>query len=207
MNLSSPATLRDPAQIKVKGELSPDPNVCKFILEEELLADWTIIFRDPAESLESPLVDELFAVDGVVQVKVSGRTVTVHKRDDRKWPDVARQIVPAIRRVVASGQPAISKAALDAVVQEPADDLAALIEQLFINQVNPALSAHGGFVKLVKVEDRDVYLTLGGGCQGCSASRQTLTMGIENAIRQVAPQVRNIIDTTDHASGQNPYYR
>jgi Fe/S biogenesis protein NfuA len=66
---------------------------------------------------------------------------------------------------------------------------------------------HGGFVKLVKVEDRDVFLEMGGGCQGCAASQATLRQGIEAAIRDVAPQVRNVVDVTDHAAGTNPYIR
>jgi Fe/S biogenesis protein NfuA len=34
----------------------------------------------------------------------------------------------------------------------------------------------------------------------------TLKHGIERAIREMIPAVGAILDTTDHASGQNPYY-
>ena len=65
---------------------------------------------------------------------------------------------------------------------------------------------YGGFVRLDRVEDRDVFLEMGGGCQGCSASRVTLREGIEQAIRQACPQVREVVDITDHDAGENPYY-
>ena len=58
----------------------------------------------------------------------------------------------------------------------------------------------------MKVEERDVFLEMGGGCQGCAASQATLRHGIESAIRRVVPQVREVIDVTDHESGENPYY-
>ena len=81
-----------------------------------------------------------------------------------------------------------------------------MVERLFESHINPALASHGGFARLVKVEDRDVYIEMGGGCQGCASSQATLRHGIETAIRQVAPQVREVIDVTDHGAGENPYY-
>jgi Fe-S cluster biogenesis protein NfuA len=35
----------------------------------------------------------------------------------------------------------------------------------------------------------------------------TLNQGVEEAIREAFPEIREIIDTTDHAAGTNPYYR
>ncbi|MGH9826173.1 MAG: NifU family protein, partial [Blastocatellia bacterium] len=55
-------------------------------------------------------------------------------------------------------------------------------------------------------ENNNVYLKLGGGCQGCGAADITLKMGIERMIREEIPQVYQVLDVTDHASGQNPYY-
>ncbi len=52
-----------------------------------------------------------------------------------------------------------------------------------------------------------MYLRLGGGCQGCGAADVTLKQGIEKAIRSLAPLVGEILDTTDHAAGRNPYYQ
>ena len=51
-----------------------------------------------------------------------------------------------------------------------------------------------------------MYLRLGGGCQGCGMAQVTLTQGIEKALRDAVPEIGNIIDATDHASGSNPYF-
>ena len=81
-----------------------------------------------------------------------------------------------------------------------------MIEQVLDEQINPGVASHGGWVELLDVQDNTVYLRMGGGCQGCGAADVTLKMGIERLIREQVPQVREILDTTDHAAGQNPFY-
>jgi Fe/S biogenesis protein NfuA len=85
-----------------------------------------------------------------------------------------------------------------------ADKVKVLLEK----SVNPSLAAHGGFATLVGVKDEtsDVYLTMGGGCQGCAMSRMTLTNGIRQAIKEAIPEVNDVVDVTDHAQGENPFY-
>ncbi len=80
------------------------------------------------------------------------------------------------------------------------------VEQLLREQINPALAAHGGFAGLVGVDDDKVYVTMGGGCQGCAVSAMTLRDGIARSIKEAVPEVAEVIDTTDHAAGENPYY-
>jgi Fe-S cluster biogenesis protein NfuA len=48
---------------------------------------------------------------------------------------------------------------------------------------------------------------MSGGCQGCASSQVTLRQGFERMVRRVVPEVVEIIDVTDHAGGQAPFYR
>jgi Fe/S biogenesis protein NfuA len=80
------------------------------------------------------------------------------------------------------------------------------VEQLLAEQINPALAAHGGFAELKGVDGEKVYVTMGGGCQGCAVSAMTLRDGISRAITEAIPEVTEVIDTTDHAAGENPFY-
>ena len=80
------------------------------------------------------------------------------------------------------------------------------VRQLLDGQINPALAMHGGFAGLDRVEDSVVYVTMGGGCQGCAVSAMTLREGITRAIREAIPEVSEVVDTTDHSMGENPYY-
>jgi Fe/S biogenesis protein NfuA len=75
------------------------------------------------------------------------------------------------------------------------------------DEVNPALSAHGGFVTFVGHDgDGRVYLTMGGGCHGCSMSRMTMLQGVQAMIKDAVPGIDKVIDATDHSTGENPFY-
>ena len=95
---------------------------------------------------------------------------------------------------------------LSGVHLELTGTVAEKVDQLLREQINPALAAHGGFAELRGVEDDKVYVTMGGGCQGCAVSAMTLRDGIARSIKEAIPEVSEVIDTTDHASGENPYY-
>jgi Fe/S biogenesis protein NfuA len=85
-------------------------------------------------------------------------------------------------------------------------DLKARVQDLIDTMINPAVASHGGYVELIDVKDDTVYLQMGGGCQGCGAADITLKAGIERLIKEEIPEIKEILDTTDHASGTNPYY-
>src|ERR671917_437098 len=80
------------------------------------------------------------------------------------------------------------------------------VRQLLDGQINPSLAMHGGFAALDRVEDDKVYVTMGGGCQGCAVSAMTLREGIARSITEAIPEVSEVIDTTDHEQGENPYF-
>jgi Fe/S biogenesis protein NfuA len=80
------------------------------------------------------------------------------------------------------------------------------VVQVIEQQINPAIAAHGGSAELVAVEDDTAYVRLGGGCVGCGMASVTLGQGIEVAILEAVPEVRQVVDVTDHASGTNPYF-
>ena len=85
-------------------------------------------------------------------------------------------------------------------------ELAEKVQTVLESQINPAIASHGGVAQLVGVEGQDIYLKLGGGCQGCGMAQVTLTQGLETSLREAIPEIGNIIDATDHASGDNPYF-
>ena len=85
-------------------------------------------------------------------------------------------------------------------------DAAAKIQTLLAERINPALAAHGGYAELIGVEGEKAFVTMGGGCQGCSMSAATLQEGIQRAILEAVPEITEVVDTTDHGQGENPYY-
>ena len=87
------------------------------------------------------------------------------------------------------------------------DELATSIQSVLSAEVNPALAAHGGFVTFVGHDGEGVaYLTMGGGCHGCSMSRMTMLEGVQTTLVEKIPGVLKVRDLTDHTSGENPFY-
>ena len=88
-----------------------------------------------------------------------------------------------------------------------ADATAQAVQKVLDDEINPAVASHGGHVALLEVKGDVAYIQLGGGCQGCGMVDVTLKQGIEVRIREAVPAIREIVDSTDHAGGKNPYYQ
>ncbi len=85
------------------------------------------------------------------------------------------------------------------------DPVAQKVQDVLDEQVAPALAAHGGWVELVEVQGDRAIVQLGGGCRGCGLAPITLSDGIESAILDAVPEIRQVIDGTDHESGDPPF--
>ncbi|MCF6288800.1 MAG: NifU family protein [Proteobacteria bacterium] len=79
--------------------------------------------------------------------------------------------------------------------------------QYFIDtELNPSLAMHGGNAKLTTIDDGYAFIEFGGGCNGCGMAGQTLSMGMETKLLRAFPELKGLLDGTDHSTGTNPYY-
>jgi Fe/S biogenesis protein NfuA len=88
----------------------------------------------------------------------------------------------------------------------PAGPLAERVKHVIEYQINPSIAGHGGAVTLVDVRDDVIYLEMQGGCQGCGMAAVTLAQGIRRILIETLPEIRDIVDVTNHDAGANPYY-
>lgn len=190
------------AEIKITGEPSDRGDRCKFTVDRAILPDRSAFFGDGEAARRSPLASELLAIPGVESTLIADNVVTVSASYAVDWP--ALGIGNIIRKHLRAGAPLVDTDYFDDLPSE--GDLKWAIGDLLAREINPAVAQHGGFVELIDVRKNNVYIRLGGGCQGCGAADVTLKQGIEKAIRDLVPRVGEILDTTDHASGRNPYY-
>jgi Fe-S cluster biogenesis protein NfuA len=86
------------------------------------------------------------------------------------------------------------------------DEVRAAIQELLDGEVNGGLAGHGGSISLVDYTEGKLRIAMSGGCQGCASSQVTLRQSVEVMVRRIAPEVTEIVDTTDHAAGRTPYY-
>ena len=80
------------------------------------------------------------------------------------------------------------------------------VQEVLVKRINPSIAVHGGYAELVRVEGSTVLVKLGGGCQGCGMANATVTAGIEKTLTELLDGVENVVDITDHTSGENPYF-
>ena len=80
------------------------------------------------------------------------------------------------------------------------------VQHLIESELNPAVAAHGGRMELLEIRDNKAYLSFGGGCHGCGMVDVTLKQGVETRIRELVPEIEEVVDVTDHSTGDNPYY-
>jgi Fe-S cluster biogenesis protein NfuA len=191
--------------IKITAEiLQHDKASCRFIVEKPLLPNGFIRFRDKERAKGSPLAERLFSLPMVAGVMIKDNEVTVSGQGIVDWRQVGPQVGGAIREHIQSGQPAVSE---DALKNAPAEDVLREKVQKFLDEnVNPAVASHGGFITLIDVQGNNLFIQMGGGCQGCGQADVTLRAGVETSLRENFPGIGEIFDATDHSAGENPYY-
>lgn len=186
--------------IKIRADVDPqDIKVCRFTIDRPIYSG-SATFSSNDEAKGYGLAENIFRIPGITKVEVNENVVAVTQSGSEDWRQIGKRVGTAIRTFI-DPPPAIPEDQLLSASQ-----LREKIQQVFDEQINPGVASHGGFVELLDVQDNNVYIRMGGGCQGCGAADVTLKMGIERIIRESVPQVREIFDATDHASGQNPFY-
>ena len=62
-----------------------------------------------------------------------------------------------------------------------------------LNQIRPNLVRDGGNVELVDVTDGIVKVRLTGACGGCPMASMTLKHGVERALKEQVPEVKEVV--------------
>ena len=190
-------------EIKIQAE-PKDDQTCRFTVDRPVYPDGSIYFGAQAQAAGSPLAERILAIDTVESVLVQDSVVTVSAATGGDWMPVAKQVGTVIRAVFASDETLIAEDALRALPDT--EEIKKKIQSVLDGEINPAVAAHGGWVELIDVKKNEVFIKMGGGCQGCGMADVTLKQGVEKSIRQAVPEIGAIMDTTDHATGRNPYY-
>ena len=195
--------------ITIRAEsLLADLDMCKFTVSRTVHPGGPFFFDSKERAGGSPLVERLFALPGVAHVLVTENVVTVGKEPSADWSGLKSAIGTGIRTQLLTGVPAILETPRNAITGGRNDvEVRAVVQELLDREVNRSIAGHGGKISIVDVRDGNLFIAMSGGCQGCAASQVTLRQGFEVMARRVAPEIVEIIDTTDHAVGENPFYR
>jgi len=205
--MSDAIAVDDAISIRAERSLA-DLDTCKFTVNRTVHPGGPFFFENQERAAGSPLVERLFALRGVAHVLVAENVVTVGKEPSASWLGLKGAIGAVIRTQLLTGVPAILETHRHASTGARTDkEVRAVVQELLDREVNRSIAGHGGKISIVDVRDGHLFIAMSGGCQGCAASQVTLRQGFEVMLRRVAPDIIDIVDTTDHEAGTKPFYQ
>jgi len=205
---SSIITITPTALVELAALRDAEPDADRLGLRLEIISA-------PGEDFKYDL-----SFDVVTKAEFTDEVRTHTGADDAGVTTTLKVIIPAASLEMLEGGTLDHSSSAGLIIRNPnkpqapviegliADDaLSAEVEAIVTAEVNPALAAHGGFVTYVGHDNEGTaYLTMGGGCHGCSMSRMTMLEGVQTMIVEALPAIERVRDLTDHTSGENPFY-
>ncbi len=183
-----------------------DSERCQFIVDRPVvLAGGTHQFEDKQKAREYPLAEELFEVAGITAVALEGFKVTIATQSGTNLRVAGKEVGRIIREHLISEAANFEQTVAGAKGSQE-EVIRLKVQRVLDTQINPGVAGHGGKISLLDVKGYAIYIQMGGGCQGCGQASVTLKQGVERALAQYVPEVKQVFDTTDHASGKNPFY-
>jgi Fe-S cluster biogenesis protein NfuA len=179
--------------VNIQLEWTPNPSTLKYVVDRQLLPSGAVNFtdKDKAESI-SPLAKRIFDIRGVVGVMLGTNFVTVTKGDEGDWDELNDGVMQTIDEHLGGGQPVVSQDWRPASVAG-GGAVEERIRAILDAEIRPAVAQDGGDVLLDRFEDGIAYLMMHGSCSGCPSSVMTLKMGIENRLRELVPEVQEVV--------------
>lgn len=195
----------DADKIPVTAQVHPaNPRVCLFTVGRPLYPGDSYNCASAEMAKGSPLMEALFALQGVAQVWVMDDRLTVEKESAEDWPVFGKRVAKTVRDVLRAEKgplvaPHRNRTGLEEHIRKRA-------REVLESEINPSLAAHGGRVDVADVQGTSVKVIMSGGCQGCGSAAVTMRQGVEKSLMTLVPEISEIIDATDHAAGTNPYF-
>lgn len=162
-------------------------------------------FRGPQFSYELAFIALADKKDGWVEERHEDLAVIFPPEDLEKLDGASLEMTEA--GLVMNNPNSPAPPAMSAPAGDLEGPLVERVQQVIEQQVNPAIASHGGGAELVSVDGTIAYLRLFGGCQGCGLAQVTLKQGIERIMLEAISDLTQVVDVTDHASGDDPYYQ
>jgi Fe-S cluster biogenesis protein NfuA len=181
--------------VNIQLEWTPNPSTLKYVVDRTLLPRGALNFTSPElAQAKSPLASKLMGIEGVSGVMLGSNFVTVTKGEAGEWDALNDAVMQTLDAHLGGNEPVVNEGVLeDSVGASSASDVEERIRQLLELEVRPAVMQDGGDILLDRFENGIAYLHMRGSCSGCPSSVMTLKMGIENRLREVVPEVVEVV--------------
>lgn len=188
-------------QVNIYTERVPNPNSMKFVMNFMLSKDENLIrdYADVSATADSPLAEALFGFGYVKRVFITKNFITITKDEGIEWEDILSELKSYIKKYIDEGgevllgqdeddEPAKTEIENDSVTVRQ-------IKDILEEYIRPAVEGDGGAIMFHSFDEHtgSVKVLLQGSCSGCPSSTITLKAGIENLLRRMVPEVKEVI--------------
>jgi Fe-S cluster biogenesis protein NfuA len=182
--------------VNIQLEWTPNPSTLKYVVDRKLLTVGAVNITSKEQAAEkSPLAKRLMDITGVTAVMVGTNFVTVTKGEQGEWDELNDRVMDTLDSHLTANEPVVDEAAIAA--SRAAAGITGSVEQriqdILDTEIRPAVAQDGGDITLDRFEDGLVYLHMKGSCSGCPSSTATLKMGIEGRLRELIPEVLEVV--------------
>lgn len=189
------------APISIYTEMTPNPVTMKFVLTFLLIDEEgkSIEFRTKEKAAISPLATKIFELPYVKGVFITSNFITVTKDESLEWFEVIPEIKELIKAKLALKEPLLNGELIEEKSEVPVNisgDIEQKIISILDEYIRPAVEGDGGAIHFKSFENGTVTVMLEGSCHGCPSTNTTLKMGVQNMLREMLPEVKNVITET-----------
>ena len=184
--------------VNIQLEWTPNPSTLKYVVDRQLLPSGAMNYTSKEKAqAESPLAAKLMDITGVAGVMVGNTFVTVTKGEEGEWDELNEAVMEVLDGHLTSGAEIVTEAALAARNQPGAagegSEVENQIRAVLDAEIRPAVMQDGGDILLDRYEAGVAYLHMRGSCAGCPSSTATLKMGIETRLRELIPDLLDVV--------------
>jgi len=176
----------------IKLERTPNPLSRQFSTGRPFVESGYYSFYTKEDAVSSLVAQEVLMFESVAHILITPMFVTVTLTDEALWEEDLDEITRILNQHADARTPFVSKNIPDPCDGAQSGDMFETIAGLIEEHVTPSIASHGGYIKLINIEDDIVYLELQGACDGCPSALVTLKNGIENLIRFYVPSIKEV---------------
>ena len=184
--------------VNIQLEWTPNPSTLKYVVDRKLLSAGAVNITSKEMAAEkSPLAKRLMDITGVTAVMVGTNFVTVTKGESGEWDEMNDAVMSTLDSHLGANEPVVDEAAVAAARATSTSGGEGSVEQrirdILDAEIRPAVAQDGGDITLDRFENGIAYLHMQGSCSGCPSSTATLKMGIEGRLRELIPEVTEVV--------------
>jgi Fe-S cluster biogenesis protein NfuA len=177
---------------QVTFETTPNPSTMKFHLHKEVTREG---FECPTaqEAEKSPLAAKIFGFPWASSVYIGPNFITVTKQDWVDWDLLAQPLSGLIQEHLDRNEPVVIEVleSSDEEANEP--PIVRNIKSVLNREIRPVVALDGGDIVFHKFENSVLYVRMKGACSGCPSSAVTLKDGIEVRMKEVFPEISEVV--------------